>query len=318
MQDTAALAFAHPSERAAALSPDTPRDRISMTEHQRDVEIGAFQQERGIVQRVQFDVVVEVATRAETAVDDVDRILSYDTIVEAIDAALAEERINLLETLAARIADRILTHPKARRVFVRIGKLDRGPYVLGVEIIRDSSGLLAVPNVEVEDAPQPIVIFLSHEALQRSDLTQMLDHIEAWEAPAILCVDLPDGPRPDATHDLAQRRIDLLAIEQAAWVLAARDKRCIVVDSRTELDWAMRHDRISVWAPSKLVLDAHEGDTLEGDDPLGLAIWLADDTHALELVVLGGSPRAVAPDLAVSWLGATALPTTQAGDATAL
>ena len=136
MSDEITQAFNHPSERAKATAGDMPRDRISMTDHVREVEIGAFQAERGVTQKIQFDVVVEVETRAEQAIDDVDRILSYDTIVEAIDAALQAERVNLLETLAARIADGILEHPLAARVFVRIGKLDRGPYTLGVEIMR--------------------------------------------------------------------------------------------------------------------------------------------------------------------------------------
>ena len=39
--------------------------------------------------------------------DDVDRILSYDRVTEAIDAELGAERLNLLETLAARVAERI-------------------------------------------------------------------------------------------------------------------------------------------------------------------------------------------------------------------
>jgi dihydroneopterin aldolase len=137
MTDDLSTAFSHPSERAKATATGAPRDRISMTEHLREIEIGAFQAERGVRQTVRFDVVVEVETRAEQAADDVDRILSYDTIVEAIDSALEAERVNLLETLAARIADGILAHPLAARVFVRIGKLDRGPYTLGVEIVRE-------------------------------------------------------------------------------------------------------------------------------------------------------------------------------------
>jgi hypothetical protein len=51
--------------------------------------------------------------------------------------------------------------------------------------------------------------------------------------------------------------------------------RCVVVESRTELDWAMRHDGISVWAPSKLVLDAVHGPEGHVTAPLALAHWLA-------------------------------------------
>ncbi len=308
MADTPALAFAHPSERAKALAGDAPLDRISMTEHLREVEIGAFQTERGITQTVRFDVVVEVATRAEGAVDDVDRILSYDTIVEAIDAALAAERVNLLETLAARIADHILAHPLAKRAYVRIGKLDRGPYVLGVEIVREAPPGRRRLRLLAEDAPHPNVVFLSQEAIARPDLSDLLDALEAMGAPVILCVDRPDVAPPAAAHAMPQRRIDLLAIEQAAWVLAARDKRCVVVDSRTELDWAMRHDRISVWAPSKLVLDATEGPQSDETDPLALCLWLAEAFEAAQVLIFGQADPGTAPDLPVSSFAATALP----------
>ena len=68
--------------------------------------------------------------------DDVDQVISYDTITEAIEAELAAERVNLLETLAERVAHRCLADPRAVRVFVRIEKLDRIPGALGVEIVR--------------------------------------------------------------------------------------------------------------------------------------------------------------------------------------
>lgn len=289
MTNEISQAFGHPSERARALAGDPPRDRIAMTEHRREVEIGAFQAERGVTQTVQFDVVVEVESRAEQAVDDVDRILSYDTIVEAIDASLAAERVNLLETLASRIADRILAHPLAARCIVRIGKLDRGPYVLGVEILRNAPETRRRLRLSPEDAPRPRVVYLSFEAIARPDLPQLLDRLEEGHVPLILCVGRPDNPAPQAAHAMPQRRIDLLAIEQSAWVLAARDPRCVVVESRTELDWAMRHDQISVWAPSKLVLDAHDGPGAGVSDPLALALWLAQGFDALEVLAFCAS-----------------------------
>ncbi len=290
MTNDTSHAFSHPSERAKATAPDAPRDRISMTDHIREVEIGAFQVERGKTQKIRFDVVVEVLTRAESAIDDVDRILSYDTIVEAIDASLAAERVNLLETLAARIADAILVHPLAARVIIRIGKLDRGPYTLGVEIMREAP---KGRRAQLTDTPHPIVVFLSQEAIARPDLTALLDQLEHAQSPLILCVDTPALPAPQAAHAMPQRRIALLAIEQSAWVLAARDDRCVVVESRTELDWAARQGKISVWAPSKLVLDAVEGPGLDVNAPLALTLWLAEAFEAQAVLSFGATAEGV-------------------------
>jgi len=305
MSDDINLAFLHPSERAKATAGADPLDRISMSDHEREVEIGAFQQERGITQRIRFNVVVEVRSLAERASDDVDRILSYDTIVEAIDLELAAERLNLLETLAARIAERILTHPLAARCFVRIEKLDRGPYTLGVEIVRTAQSGAHLKLAE--DQPHPLMVYLSNDAIGRDDLPALLDHLESTGAPLILCVGASDLASPAASHDMPQRRIDLLAIEQNAWVLASRDDRCVVVDSRTELDWAMKHGRISVWAPSKLVLDAVNAPKMSVRAGEALALWLAEQLEAQRLVLLGGDVPQDAPLPVEPW-AAEALP----------
>ena len=312
MTDPIPLAFAHPEARATALAGDPPLDRISMTDHLREVEIGAFQGERGIRQKVRLDVVVEVATRAETATDDVDRILSYDTIVEVIDAALEDARLNLLETLAARVAELILVHPLARRVFVRIGKLDRGPYVLGVEIVREAAANGGpapvsgpVPGVE---GPHPLVVLLDHAAIMRTDLSVLLDRLEGAGRPVILCVGPPPDPSPQAGRAMPQWRIDLLALEQAAWVLAARDIRCVVVDSRTELDWAMKHGRMSVWAPSKMVIDAHTVPGGPDADPGRLALWLARRFSAHALLSFGAHTPTDITDPPIHRFAATDLP----------
>jgi hypothetical protein len=70
MTDDIRLAFAHPSERAEA-STTTPCDRISLRDYIVSVEIGAFQQERGTLQRVRFNVVVEVPRLSGPIDDDV-------------------------------------------------------------------------------------------------------------------------------------------------------------------------------------------------------------------------------------------------------
>ncbi len=287
MTDETSLAFSHPAARAAATAGPDPLDRISLSDLERVVEIGAFQQERGKEQRVRFNIVVEVRSEADPDADDVDKILSYDALIEAIDHELQAERLNLLETLAARVAERILAHPLAARCFVRIEKLDRGPFALGVEIVRTAPERPRLSLLQ-EDAPHPQIVFLSNEAVERQDLAALLDYFEAQSAPVILCVGRGELALPKAAHAMPQRRIDLLAIEQNAWVLASRDDRCVVVDSRTELEAAMKAGRISVWAPSKLVLDSFDGPDISDRSGAALALWLAESFEAEEMVVFGG------------------------------
>ena len=48
------LAFSHPTDRSEATAEIELLDRISVRDHTVDVEIGAFQAERGVTQRVCF------------------------------------------------------------------------------------------------------------------------------------------------------------------------------------------------------------------------------------------------------------------------
>jgi 7,8-dihydroneopterin aldolase/epimerase/oxygenase len=280
------LAFAHPEARAEASAGGDPRDRISLRDHLVEADIGAFQKERGHKQRLRFNVVVEVRPARAPLDDDVDRILSYDRITEAIAAELAAERLNLLETLAERVAERILGEPAAMRIFIRIEKLDVGPYSLGVEIVRSRAERpVQMAGVEGDEAVHPLVVYLDNPAIHAADLSARLDRLQADGLPLILTVGLPDIARPMTGHKPTQRRVDLLAIEQNAWTLAARDARCVVVATRTEIDWAMKRGQTVVWAPSKLVLDAVDGP--KGSDPVGLSLWLAEAMSAAALVVHG-------------------------------
>ncbi|NOX73851.1 MAG: dihydroneopterin aldolase [Alphaproteobacteria bacterium] len=296
MSDETYLAFAPPGARSDATSLGESLDRISVRDYLREVEIGAFQAERGVKQRIRFNVVLEVSHHAAAQTDDVDQVLSYDTIIEAIDAQLSNERINLLETLAERVAERVLSNRKAVRVFVRIEKLDRIPGTLGVEIVRSR---IEGANVvrPVDDAPKvsdeavhPLVIFLPNKVLHSDRLGDWLDAIASHKTPAIICLEAAIEAAPKARVAAAGWRIELLSIEQNAWVLAGRDKRCVVVDSRTELDWAMKHGQLSVWAPSRIVLDAVDGPLQVS--PIDLANWFAAEFSADELVVLEGFDKA--------------------------
>ncbi|MBV0913977.1 dihydroneopterin aldolase [Anianabacter salinae] len=287
MTSDTTLAFEHPEARAEATRPRDLHDRISLRDHVREADIGAFQAERGRSQRLNFNVVVEVQPPETPLDDDVDRILSYDTITEAIDAELSAERLNLLETLAERLALRILDAPQARRVFVRIEKLDRGPGALGVEIARSRADALPRAPDESGLSPHPTIVALSNAAIASPHLAAWIDQLSAMDRALIFCVGPAGVAAPQAGQPAAQRRIDLLAIEQNAWVLAGRDQRCVVVGSRTELDWAMKHGQHCVWAPSKIVLDAIDGPSAEPRDVAALIGWFAGLMQAGEVLDIG-------------------------------
>lgn len=283
------MAFAHPEDRSRATAADA-YDRISVRDYGVTVEIGAFQVERDATQRLLFNVVVEVLPADAALDDDVDAILSYDKVTEAIDGELAAERLNLLETLAERIADRILRERQAHRVFVRIEKLDRGPAVLGVEILRAKSDVESA--AQDIDIPRPFVVFLSQEALDS-------EHAQTWitaaldkTRPVIFCV--PPLHSAQAADTREGRQICLLSMEQNAWTLAGLNDRCAVVSSRTELDWAIRQGNVSIWAPSRLVGDATDApaDVL---DMAALVEWFAARMGTDDIVFVGSYPSGKNP-----------------------
>jgi len=283
------LAFAHPEERAAATASAAPRDRISLRDYLVDAEIGAFQTERGLTQRLMFNIVVEVQPQTGPVDDDVDRIMSYDRITEAISDELAAGRLNLLETLAEHVAERILAAPQAMRTFVRVEKLDRGPFKLGVDIVRTRAAQPVEAQTDDGATLHPLVVFVDNQAMQSDDLNARIARLEARGLPVVLCVGLPDAPVAQAGIAAVQHRINLLAIEQNAWSLATRDRNWLVVDSRTEIEWAIRQGNTIVWAPSKLVIDAVDGPIDRAGNGPALALWLAETLAATALIMPEGT-----------------------------
>ena len=91
-------------------------DRIHLRDYIVSTEIGAFQTERGLNQRLRFNIDVALASPVAGAGDQVDNILSYDILTGAVAAGLADRRYDLLETLAEQIAALILAHPGAAEV----------------------------------------------------------------------------------------------------------------------------------------------------------------------------------------------------------
>jgi dihydroneopterin aldolase len=85
---------------------------------------------------VRFTVDVDLAPLAASLDDKIAHTFDYDAITDGIKTIIARGHINLVETLAERVAAHCLAHPRAAAVKVRIEKLDKEPGAVGVEIVR--------------------------------------------------------------------------------------------------------------------------------------------------------------------------------------
>src|SRR6476469_6888881 len=115
---------------------DAATDRIFVRDFVVPARIGAYAREHGKSQNVRFNVDVKVR-RSGHSVEDMRDVFSYDVITDGIRIIVAQEHIAFLETLAERVADLVLRHPRVVSVTMRVEKLDVGPGGVGVEIVRE-------------------------------------------------------------------------------------------------------------------------------------------------------------------------------------
>ena len=66
----------------------------------------------------------------------------------------------------------------------------------------------------------------------------------------------------------------------------------MLVSTKTELDYAIKQGQISVWAPSKIVLDANKPPDVDADNTYKLAYWLMNELNGEKLSVIGMVPEA--------------------------
>lgn len=100
-------------------------------------QIGVHAHERGGVQRVRINVDLEVADDGPIE-DNIRNVVSYEDIVTVVKRLVVGDHINLVETLAERIAAALLKDARVLKVRVRVEKLDvyADAAGVGVEIER--------------------------------------------------------------------------------------------------------------------------------------------------------------------------------------
>ena len=111
-------------------------DRIFVRGLVLPIAIGVYDEEQGTTQKVRFTIEASVAGGVSPKGDHIDEVPSYDDLVGAVKSIIGAGHINLVETLAARIAERCLLDQRIVSVLVRVEKLERGPEAVGVEIVR--------------------------------------------------------------------------------------------------------------------------------------------------------------------------------------
>jgi dihydroneopterin aldolase len=100
--------------------------------------VGVWPHEQGRTQRVRINLDLAVEEPASPVPDQHDAVVCYDRIAGAVRGLVAGEHVQLIETLAERIATVALADPRILRARIRVEKLDVYPDAasVGVEIER--------------------------------------------------------------------------------------------------------------------------------------------------------------------------------------
>ena len=100
--------------------------------------IGVYEHEKCSPQRVRVNLDLAVDEGEHPIIDDILNVVSYETMANGILAIADEGHVNLVETLAERIADMCFDDQRVDSVRVRIEKLDiiENAGSVGVEIER--------------------------------------------------------------------------------------------------------------------------------------------------------------------------------------
>lgn len=98
------------------------RDRITLTGLRVRAHHGVFEFERVEGQEFVIDVSVAVDLSAAASGDDLERTVHYGELAEAVVAAVERDPVDLIETVAERVASVALAHPAVQEAEVTVHK----------------------------------------------------------------------------------------------------------------------------------------------------------------------------------------------------
>lgn len=159
---------------------------------------GVFEHERAEGQNFVVDVTVHLDTRGAAHSDEVTSTVHYGEVSEDVVAVITGEPVDLIETLAARIADVVLARPGAFAVDVAVHK-PQAPITVPfsdviVSIRRLASEVRRAAPVVVEDEP-----FDEHIPADMGPVPVPVPNFEPAPEPALVAA----LPVPEPTPELA-------------------------------------------------------------------------------------------------------------------
>ncbi len=236
-------------------------DHILVRDYVREIDIGAFQSEYGVKQRVSFSVILEVDTDNYPMHDNVDLVLSYDNIIEIIEDEIGQKRVALLETLAEHIALSCLCLDSVVTVTVRLEKLDRGVGKLGVQITRtkvqsnetktNMKTLLRANLVIKTKIPNAGLLFISNRMIKPENINHLKKFISTSTMTWVICL-------PEIFTEFSEmnpeNHIEILkmSISQNAYMLNKKFNNCKLARSKTEVAFLLKEGVNCIWCPSDL------------------------------------------------------------------
>ncbi len=234
-------------------------DHILVREYVREVDIGAFQSEYGVKQRVSFNVFLEVDTNNYPMHDNVDLVLSYDNIIEIIEDEISQKRVSLLETLAEHIAISCLCLDSVVTVTVRLEKLDRGMGKLGVQISRTKDPsigsktnmkMLCKGNLVIKTKiPNAGLLFISNRMLLPGNIHHLKKFISNSTMTWVICVSeiFTEFSEMNPKTDI---EVLTMSIAQNAYILNKKFNNWKLARSKTEVAFLLKDGINCIWCPS--------------------------------------------------------------------
>lgn len=128
----------HVSPVATQGAPRSGRRRIFVRDLEVIASVGVFEHEKRYEQRILVSLELDVEDTYDGRSDRLEHVLDYGVLVETVTRLVQEEHVQLLETLAERIARQCLSDARVKHVRVRLEKPEVLPSVrsVGIEIDR--------------------------------------------------------------------------------------------------------------------------------------------------------------------------------------